>query len=144
MSDLTLQIHVSSKLPISNIAEYLSVPKKEVNGVLSYEVECGPVWMYFNDPWWDSQELGNKTPWNLAITLTCVPHWNNLRMLLALEICRLLHSEAGGYFFAAYDTGDPLFSIGNDGVFFSSDYRNYYSVYPLPLQRYSFRKLPTI
>ncbi len=64
-------------------------------------------------------------------------------MLLALEICSYFYSEVGGYFFAAYDTGDSLFSVGDKGLLLSSDFRGYYSAYPMPIDTYAFVDLPS-
>jgi len=145
MSNLGLHIHISSNVTIADIADLLWVTPTLIHPGTKYinsEAFVGPIQIIFREPWWDTQNLGNKNPWNLGLQLDAVSHWDMMRMLLALEICAYFHSEVGGYFLAAYDTGDPLFAMGDNGLLLQKGFEDYYSSYPLPCSSYQFCELP--
>lgn len=80
------------------------------------------------------------------MSLNSIPpyNWFNLRHLLALELCRFLHSKSNGDFVASYDTGAVAFYFRGDVLLLPEDDPQYYSSYPLPFAEQRFAALPPV
>ena len=148
MSYPGLHLHIASIITADEVADFLNVkitPKNIGRGIFG-GAQVGGVTIDFRLPWWDeSFDLGNSSPWVLALHLKVNSRdWTEMQTQLALTICNFFYRKSGGYYFAAYDVGSPLFVVGEDGLLVSDIEHEYYSKYPFPFEKFSFRKLPFI
>jgi hypothetical protein len=88
-------------------------------------------------------ELGARN-WIYAIKFDCTYHWSEMRILLALKLSHHFHLK-GGYSFAWYDTGSPVFACDeHHGLMLSDKDQEYFSRYPNPFPSHTFCRLPLI
>lgn len=144
MSNSRLLLQIASKITAKDIVDFLCVPidqnEQDVDAVRVGPIEI----IFYSSPWWDSKELGNRKPWNLALDIGCNSSWNLTRKFLVLEMCSYFFEKFGGDFFAAFDTGTPAFAIGEKGLLLPEGEREYYSKFPLPFANRTFCQLPTV
>jgi hypothetical protein len=150
----TLLLYTTLDISIDELQTYLCVrfsPKeKPIGSPHSTRIETqiasiGPICITLDPkPVLDTPaELGVRD-WTLAVEFDCTYHWSEMRILLALKMSHHFHLK-GGYSFAWYDTGSPVFECDeNHGLMLSDKDQEYFSRYPSPFPSHTFCRLPLI
>jgi hypothetical protein len=67
--------------------------------------------------------------------------WNDFRIHAVLTCCCEIQLDLQGkghFFYAAYDTGEPVFVLGDEGLVLHEVAGTYFSTYPMPFADCSF------
>jgi hypothetical protein len=146
MSCPTLLLYTTLDISIAEIETYLCVRFSLKENPAGIQSSIGPIRISIEEKpmkYAMPAELGERD-WTLALMFDCTYHWSEMRILLALKISHHFHLR-GGYSFAWYDTGSPVFACDeNHGLMLSEKDQEYFARYPSPFPSHSFCRLPLI
>lgn len=145
MSCPVLSLHVGSNASRSDVAEYLCVEVPATESSVRSRIplaQFGAIEVAFRDPWVQEECYGSD--WKFCVEFDSPYGWSTLRQLLALELCKHLHSKSGGAFLAAHDTGSVAFYLRDNELVLPKEDTQHFSLYPSPFETWRFAVLPAV
>lgn len=145
MLNTILELHTTAELPLELIwtrfGDVVWHDESDAQGILCIAA-FGPVEVKIRHPWWKSENPGDQTRWNAAISFHCQKAWNDVRMVYAIEQCFNLYARIGGYYLVKEDQGDLGFIVEENKLILPEQHRDYFSKFPMPFDKVSFGRPP--
>jgi len=128
MSNPALEIHIASEAKIADIERLLAVDlsRAKIEGRTDLVPgKLGWIRIYINPE--PLPYYGNyAASYRFQIQLDTASQWNEVRLVLATNLCEWLIDEFPGDYLCRLDTGDVIFNYKNSGLVIQSRYRKFF------------------